>query len=87
MNGAVRDDNAIGSGSIPKMTGLAGLDPSGSVEQASRIVTPMGTSTKSWKEAPSCGSCFFVPCSLVLLCGLIALGTTTAEAALAIGVH
>jgi hypothetical protein len=46
-NGAVRDDNAIGSGSIPKMTGLAGLDPSGSVEQASRIVTPMGTSTKS----------------------------------------
>ena len=27
-NGAVRDDNAIGTGSIPKMAGLAGLDTS-----------------------------------------------------------
>jgi len=45
-NGAVRDDNAIGTGSIPKMAGLVGL-ASRSVEPASRIVTPTGTSTKS----------------------------------------
>jgi hypothetical protein len=32
--GAVRDDNAIGSGSIPKMAGLAGPDITGSVEPA-----------------------------------------------------
>jgi hypothetical protein len=46
-DGAVRDDNAIGTGSIPKMAVLAFLDPSGSVEPVSGIVTPTGTSTKS----------------------------------------
>jgi hypothetical protein len=45
--GRVRDDNAIGTGSIPKMAVLAFLDPSGSVEPVSGIVTPTGTSTKS----------------------------------------
>jgi hypothetical protein len=47
MEWAVRDDNAIGTGSIPKMAGLAFLDPGGSVEPISGIVTPTGTSTKS----------------------------------------
>jgi hypothetical protein len=46
-NGAVRDDNAIGTGSIPKMAVLAFLDLGGSVEPISGIVTPTGTSTKS----------------------------------------
>jgi len=46
-DGAVRDDNAIGTGSIPKMAVLAFLDPSGSVEPVFGIVTPTGTSTKS----------------------------------------
>jgi hypothetical protein len=46
-DGAVRDDNAIGTGSIPKMAVLAFLDPSGSDEPVSGIVTPTGTSTKS----------------------------------------
>jgi hypothetical protein len=45
--GAVRHDNAIGAGSIPKMAVLAFLDPSGSVEPVSGIVTLTGTSTKS----------------------------------------
>jgi hypothetical protein len=46
-NGAVRDDNAIGSGSIPKMAGLASLDITGSVEPAFETATPTGTRTKS----------------------------------------
>ena len=46
-NGAVRDDNAIGTGSIPKMAGLAGLDIAGSVEPAFGMATPTGTRTKS----------------------------------------
>jgi len=46
-NGAVRDDNAIGTGSIPKMTGLAGLDVAGSFEPDFEMATPTGTSTKS----------------------------------------
>jgi len=44
---AVRDDNAIGAGSIPKMAVLALRDPCGSVEPVSGIVTPTGTRTKS----------------------------------------
>jgi hypothetical protein len=46
-NGLLRDDNAIGAGSIPKMTILAVRDPGGSVEPAFKFVTPTGTSTKS----------------------------------------
>jgi hypothetical protein len=46
-NGAVRDDNANGTGSIPKMAGLAGLDTTASVEPALATVTPTDTSTKS----------------------------------------
>jgi hypothetical protein len=46
-NGAVRDDNAIGTGLIPKMAGLAGLDTTGPVEPAFAMATPTGTRTKS----------------------------------------
>jgi hypothetical protein len=46
-NGAVRDDNAIATGSIPKMADLAGLDISRPVEPAFGTVTPTGTCTKS----------------------------------------
>jgi len=46
-NGAVRHDNAIGTGSIPKMAGLAGFDTTGSVEPAFGMATPTGTRTKS----------------------------------------
>jgi hypothetical protein len=45
-NGAVRDDNAITAGSIPKMTGLAGLDIGRPVEPAFAMATPTGTRTK-----------------------------------------
>jgi hypothetical protein len=45
--GAVRDDNAISTGSIPKMAGLAGFDTTGSVEPAFAMATPTGTRTKS----------------------------------------
>jgi hypothetical protein len=43
----VRDDNAIGTGSIPKMAGLAGFDTTGSVGPAFAMATPTGTRTKS----------------------------------------
>jgi hypothetical protein len=46
-NRAVRHDNAIGSGSIPKMAGLAGLDTTGPVEPAFAMATPTGTRTNS----------------------------------------
>jgi hypothetical protein len=49
-NGQLPDDNAIGAGSIPKMTILAVRDPGGSVEPAFGIIwnyDTNGTSTKS----------------------------------------
>jgi hypothetical protein len=46
-DGAVRHDNAIGTGSIPKMASLAGFDTAGSVEPAFAMATPKGTRTKS----------------------------------------
>jgi hypothetical protein len=46
-SGAVRDDNAIGAGSIPKMAGLAGPDIRRPVEPAFAMATPTDTRTKS----------------------------------------
>jgi len=46
-NGAARDDNAHGAGSIPKMAGLAGPDIRFPVEPAFGMATPTATRTKS----------------------------------------
>ena len=77
--GRVRDDNAIGTGLIPKMAGLAGLDTTGPVEPASAMATPTGNTHEVVKEAVM--SSHFLPAGcLMFLCTLIALGATTAEA-------
>jgi len=78
-------DNAIGSGSIPKMAVLAGPDISRPVEPVFGRTTPTGTRTKSWRR-PSCTAVFPSLAGLLILCALVSRDSTTAEAA-GIGVH
>jgi hypothetical protein len=77
-------DNAIGSGSIPKMAGLAGPDISHSSNRLSegRHQRTHARSREGGRHEPP----FLVPTGLLLLCALISLDATTAEAA-GIGVH
>jgi hypothetical protein len=67
------------------MAGLASLDPSGSIEPASRNCDTNGHRHEVVKEAVM-DSRFSAPACVVLWCGVIALGATAAEAA-GIGVH
>jgi hypothetical protein len=67
------------------MAGLASLDPSGSIEPASRNCDTNGHKHEVVKEAVM-DSRFSAPACVVLWCGVIALGATAAEAA-GIGVH
>jgi hypothetical protein len=70
-NGAVRDDNAIGTGSIPKMAGLvaglAGLDTSGRTGTWNGDTN--GHKHEVVKEA-AMDSRFLPPACVVLLCGV-----------------
>jgi hypothetical protein len=77
-------DNAIGTGSIPKMADLAGPDIHRPVEPASQW-RHQRHKHEVVKEAVM-DSRFSLPACLMLLCGLLALGETPSEAA-GIGVH